>query len=91
MRCASARVGECVYEKTCVHVEICVQCVLSDADDPAHEVCCSVLQRVAVCCSVVQSIAAGRCSLLQCIAVNYSVLQCPAMSCSVLQCVAECC
>jgi len=52
MRCASARVSECVYEKTCVHVEICVQCVLSDADDPAHEVCCK--QGVAVCCSVLQ-------------------------------------
>jgi len=39
------------------------------------QVCCIVLQCVAVCCSV-----------LQCVAVYYSMLQYVAVYCSVLQC-----
>jgi len=71
------------------------------------QVCCSVLQCVAVCCSVLQRVGVamcfcGRCccatgsdlwhtGLLQCLAVCCSVLQCVAVCCSVLQCVAVCC
>ena len=40
------------------------------------DLCCSVLQCVAVCCRVVQ-----------CVAVCCSVLQCVAVCCNVLQCV----
>ena len=40
-----------------------------------YDMCCSVLQCVAVCCSV-----------LQCVAACCSVLQCDAVCCSVLQC-----
>ena len=54
--------------------------------------CCSVLQCVAVCCSVLQCVAL-RCRVLQCVAARFSVLQTVAVSvcCSVLQCVAVCC
>ena len=60
--------------------------------------CCSVLQCVAVCCSVLQCVAV-RCSALQCVVVCCmlqcvaccSVLQSVAVCCSVLQCVAVCC
>jgi len=55
----------------------------------AHEVCCSVLQCVAVRGSVLQCVARC-CSVLQCVAVWCSVLQCVAVCCSVLQCVAMC-
>ena len=41
--------------------------------------CCSVLQCVALCCCV-----------LLCVAVSRGVLQCVAVCCSVWQCVAEC-
>jgi len=44
------------------------------------ELCCIVLQCVAVYCSVLQRVA-----------VCCSVLQCVAVCCSVLQCVAVCC
>jgi len=45
---------------------------------PRHlrEVCCSVLQCVAVCCSVRHAILLGICSVLQCVAACCSVLQC---------------
>ena len=55
-----------------------------------QDLCCSVLQCVAVCCSVLQCVAVC-CSVLQCAAVCCSVLQCVAVCCSVLQCVAVCC
>ena len=64
------------------------------------QVCCSVMQCVAVWCSVLQCDAvwcsvlqcvAVCCSVLQCVAVCCSVLQCVAVWCSVLQCVAVCC
>ena len=54
---------------------------------PHMNVCCSVVQRVAVC--VWQSDAVC-CSMSQCVAVCCSVLQCVAVCCSVLQCVAVC-
>jgi len=50
-------------------------------------VCCNVLQCIAVCCSVMQCDAVC-CSVLQCVAVCCSVLQCVAACCSVLQFVA---
>ena len=64
----------------------------------AGNVCCSVLQCVAVCCSVLQCVAVC-CSVLQCVAVCYgeraaaccSVLQCAALCCGALHCVAGCC
>jgi len=56
----------------------------------ALNLCCSVLQCVAVCCSVLQC-AAVCCSALQCVAVCCSVLQCVAVCCRVLQCAAVCC
>jgi len=64
-----------------------------------HQVCCSVLQCVAVYCSVLQCIAVC-CSVFQYVAVccsakfaNYEVsyTRCAAVCCSVLQCVAVCC
>jgi len=45
---------------------------------PYINMCCRVLQCVAVCCG-----------MLQCVAACCSVLQCVAVCCSVLQCVAE--
>ena len=61
------------------------------------QVCCSVLQCVAVCCRVMHYVAVC-CSVLQCLrqvtykcAVCCSVLQCVAVCCIVLQCVAVCC
>jgi len=56
------------------------------ARGPTNEVCCSVLQCVAVCCRVLHCVAVC-CSVLQCVAVCCSVLQCVAVCCSVLQCV----
>jgi len=62
----------------CERTRLCV----CDMTYPHHfsrfleELCCCVLQCVAVCCSV-----------LQCVAVCCSVLQCVAVCCSVLQCV----
>ena len=62
------------------------------------QVCCSVLQCVAVCCSVLQrgadaDVYADKqmplASVLQCVAVCCSVLQCVAVCCCVLQCVAD--
>jgi len=61
---------------------------------PSKEVCCSVLQCVAVCCrfwygcSNECSLVRDVCVLLQCVAVWCSVLQCVAVCCSVLQFVA---
>ena len=52
----------------------------------AHEVCCRVLQCVAVRCSALQCVAMW-CSVLQCVAVCRSVLQRVAAFCSVFQCV----
>jgi len=58
-------------------------CILMDAflhvkgDHPIRyfcEVCCSVLQRIAVYYSVLQCVAVC-CSVLQCVAVCYSLLQ----------------
>ena len=43
-----------------------------------------------LCCSVLQCVAV-HCSALQCVAVCYSVLQCVAVCCSALQRVAACC
>jgi len=60
-------------------------------------VCCSVLQCVAVCCNMLQcrslwcsmlKYGAVWCGMMQCVAVCCSVLQCVAVCCSVLQCVA---
>ena len=48
------------------------------------QMCCSVLQCIAVCCSVLQFVVV-RCSVLQCVAV------CCSVCCKVLQCTAECC
>jgi len=45
------------------------------------DLCCSVLQCVAVCCSVLQRVAAC-CSVLQCVAVRCSVLQCTEVCCA---------
>ena len=51
----------------------------------SRQVCCSVLQCVAVCCSVMQCVLQYVCcSVLQCVAVCCSVLQCVAVCCSVL-------
>jgi len=70
------------------------------APSAVDEVCCSVLQCVAVwysvvlcvavCCSVLQCVAVC-CRVLQCVAMWCSVVQCGAVCCSVLQCVAVCC
>jgi len=49
-----------------------------------NEVCCSVLQRVAVCCSVLQCVAVC-CSILQCVAVCCNRLQNPA-KCTAAHC-----
>ena len=54
------------------------------------QICCSVLQCVAVCCSVLQCVAAC-CKDLLCVAVRFSVLQGVAGCCCVLQRVAACC
>ena len=54
-----------------------------------RNLCCSVLQCVAMCCDVLQCFAVC-CSVLQCVAVCCSVLQCVAVCCSVLECVAVC-
>ena len=67
-----------------------------------HQVCCTLVQRVAYGCRVLQRVAPC-CSMLQRVAACCSVLllanitryhfwqQCVAMCCSVLQCVAMCC
>ena len=71
------------------------------------QVCCSVLQCVAMCCSVFQCVALRRLSHVseslsshrrselflagESVAVCCGVLQCVAVCCSVLQCVAVCC
>jgi len=54
-----------------------------------EQVCCSVLQCVAVRCSVLQCVAMC-CRVLLCVAVCCRVLPCVAVCCSVLQCVAVC-
>ena len=54
------------------------------------DLCCSVLQCIAVYCSVLQRVAACR-SGLQWVAVGCSVLQWVALRCSALQCIAVCC
>jgi len=64
--CSVLHMYECIYS---VHI--------TDTDIHFSDMCCSVLQCVAVCCSV-----------LQCVTVCYSVVQCGAVCCSVLQCVA---
>ena len=56
--------------------------------DRMDEVCCNVLQCVAVCCSVLQCVAEC-CSVLQCVALR--VFTVAGRCCSVLQCVAVCC
>jgi len=64
------------------------------------QVCCSVLQGVAVCCGVYMSArrSSRSCSVSsvsavkpRCVAVCCSVLQCVAVYCSVLRCVTVCC
>ena len=62
-----------------------------------RELCCSVLQYVAVCCRVLQCVVVGilrhrvPIRLAHSVAVCCSVLQCTAECCSVLQCVVLCC
>jgi len=83
------------WTRSCVRIHVII------------EVCCSVLQCVAVfysvlqcvamCCNVLQCVAVcwtrscASTSSLRCVAVCCSVLQCVAVCCSVLQCVAVCC
>ena len=78
MKCSSSESHGCSLLR-CV-ISCCsgvLQCVVVCKERNAHclragvEVCCSVLQCVAVCCSV-----------LQCFAVCCSVLQCFAVCCS---------
>ena len=79
--------GPCLH--TCVWIRACLWVIAVSG----AQVCCSVLQCVAVCCNVRQY---GTClntcvEILSCswaIAVCCSVLQCVAVCCSVLQCVA---
>jgi len=51
--------------------------------------CCIVLQCIAVCCNMLHCVAVC-CGVLWCLAVCCSVLQCLVVWCSVLQCIAEC-
>jgi len=57
------------------------------------QVCCSVLQCVAVCVVVCCSVLVVCCIVLQCVAVccSWLQLQCDEMCCNVLQCVAASC
>jgi len=73
-------------------IQFMYECLCRGIPCCRHEVCCSVLQCVAVRCSVLQCVAAC-CSMLQGHSSPFrsSVLQCVAVCCSVLQCVAECC
>jgi len=73
-------------QKEVIHLKV----LANTAHEEAEEVCCSVLQCVAVCCSVLLILLMGR--LTRCAVVCCSVWQCVecvALCCSVLQCVAN--
>jgi len=55
-----------------------VEAIVKKCAHVRQQVCCSVLQCVAVCCSVLQCVAACR-SVLQYVAVCFSMLQCQSL------------
>ena len=81
LQCTEPHLHACAWRFLCCiqHTHACVwsENSLKTTLCCSREMCCSVLQCVAVCCSV-----------LQCVIVCCSVLQCVAACCSVLQCVA---